>query len=411
MLTGNFMSPLVGSPSSSGSEELSPDELARYSRHLGLAEIGERGQARLKQSSVLIVGAGGLGSPAALYLAAAGVGRLGIADFDTVDVTNLQRQVLHDTSAVGTRKTHSARQRLEALNPLIRVDTIDEELTAGNALDVIGEYDVVVDGTDNFKTRYLTNDACVLLGRPNVYGSVLRFEGQASVFATPDGPCYRCLFREPPPPGLVPTCAEAGVLGVLPGLVGTIQATEAIKLIVGAGDTLAGRLLLIDALRMRFRTITVRRDPECPACGTRELTSLIDYDEFCHTRPVVAPARVADATAPAAAARPPVLHNMTPGELADRLRHGDDVEVIDVREPYEWRIARIHGARLIPLSHVPSASADLPRERDIVVYCHHGHRSRTAGQILLAQGFSRVWNLTGGIARWSAEVDPSVPTY
>ena len=406
------MSPLVGSPSSSGAEELGPDELARYSRHLGLAEIGERGQTRLKQSSVLIVGAGGLGSPAALYLAAAGVGRLGIADFDTVDVTNLQRQVLHDTSAVGARKTDSARQRLEALNPLIRVDTIDEELTAANALEVIGDYDVVIDGTDNFKTRYLTNDACVLLGRPNVYGSVLRFEGQASVFATPDGPCYRCLFREPPPPGLVQSCAEAGVLGVLPGLVGTIQATEAIKLIVGAGETLAGRLLLIDALRMRFRTITLRRDPECPACGTRELTSLIDYDEFCGVRPSAAPPPVADEVVPATvASRPPVLHNMTPGELAERLRHGGELEVIDVREPYEWRIARIDGARLIPLARVPSASAELPRERDIVVYCHHGHRSRTAGQILLAQGFRRVWNLSGGIARWSAEVDPSVPTY
>src|SRR5687768_7432606 len=393
------------------SPALEPDELVRYSRHMVLAEVGEDGQRRLKQSSVLVVGAGGLGSPVALYLAAAGVGRIGIVDFDAVDLSNLQRQVLHDTSGIGSRKTTSARARLEGLNPHVQVDTIDDELNASNALGIIGEYDVVVDGTDNFKTRYLTNDACVLLGRPNVYGSVLRFEGQASVFATADGPCYRCLFREPPPPGLVPSCAEAGVLGVLPGLIGTIQATEAIKLILGAGASLAGRLLLIDALRMRFRTIALRRDPECPACGTRELTSLIDYDEFCGVRAAAAPPRVVDTPGAAHASRPPVLHHMTPGELAERLRHGDDLEIIDVREPYEWRIARIEGARLIPLAHVSSASTDLVRERDVVVYCHHGHRSRTAGQILLAQGFRRVWNLTGGIARWSAEVDPSVPTY
>jgi sulfur-carrier protein adenylyltransferase/sulfurtransferase len=409
------MSSLAGSSSIASSDELGPDEIARYSRHLGLAEVGEAGQARLKRSSVLIVGAGGLGSPAALYLAAAGVGRLGIVDFDIVDVTNLQRQVLHDTRAVGHRKTDSARHRLEAINPLIRVETFDEELTAANALDIIRGYDVVVDGTDNFRTRYLTNDACVLLGRPNVYGSVLRFEGQASVFATPDGPCYRCLFREPPPRGLVPSCAEAGVLGVLPGLVGTIQATEAIKLVLGAGDTLAGRLLLVDALRMRFRTIVVRRDPECPACGTRELRELHDYDEFCGVHGahegVDRAASSAERQPPDFAARPGVLQTVTPGELAERLRRGDAIEMIDVREPYEWRIARIDGARLIPMSRVSSASADLPRERDIVVYCHHGQRSQAAGQFLVAQGFTRVWNLTGGIARWSAEVDPSVPTY
>ncbi|HEX6048574.1 MAG TPA: molybdopterin-synthase adenylyltransferase MoeB [Gemmatimonadaceae bacterium] len=409
------MSPPTGSPSAASLGELGPDEIARYSRHLGLAEIGEEGQARLKRSSVLIVGAGGLGSPAALYLAAAGVGRLGIADFDTVDVTNLQRQVLHDTTAIGRRKTDSARERVEALNPLVRVETFDEELTAANALDVIRGYDVVVDGTDNFKTRYLTNDACVLLGRPNVYGSVLRFEGQASVFATPDGPCYRCLFREPPPPGLVPSCAEAGVLGVLPGLVGTIQATEAIKLILGAGDTLAGRLLLIDAWRMRFRTIRVRRDPDCPACGTRELTALIDYDEFCAARPAPANAIPQVAEPPRgesrAAPRAGVLHDITPGELAERLGRGEPLEVIDVREPYEWRIARIDGAQLVPLSRIDTALSQLRRDREIVLYCHHGQRSRMAGEYLVAQGFDRVWNLTGGIARWSAEVDPSVPTY
>jgi adenylyltransferase/sulfurtransferase len=382
---------------------LEPHELVRYSRHLSLAEVGEQGQRRLKHGSVLIVGAGGLGSPAALYLAAAGVGRIGIADFDAVDVTNLQRQVLHDTASVGQPKTASARTRLEAINPLVRVETIDDELTSANALEVIADYDVVIDGTDNFKTRYLTNDACVLLGKPNVYGSVLRFEGQASVFATPDGPCYRCLFREPPPPGLVPSCAEAGVLGVLPGLIGMVQATEALKLLLGVGDTLAGRLLLVDALRMHFRTIRVRRDPECPACGTRELQALVDYDEFCN--------RASSQPEPAPASRAMGVQELEPHELADRLRRGDRLDVIDVREPYEWRIARIDGARLIPLSTFGAMAAALPHDRDLVLYCHHGTRSRAAAEFLVQQGFSRVWNLTGGIARWSAEVDPAVPTY
>jgi sulfur-carrier protein adenylyltransferase/sulfurtransferase len=379
--------------------QLEPEELVRYSRHIGLTEVGESGQRRLKQASVLIVGAGGLGSPAALYLAAAGVGRLGIADFDDVDLSNLQRQVLHDTHSIGSRKTASARARLQAINPLVHVETVDAELTASNALEVIGAYDVVIDGTDNFKTRYLTNDACVLLGRPNVYGSVLRFEGQASVFATPNGPCYRCLFREPPPPGLVPSCAEAGVLGVLPGLIGTIQATEAIKLILGAGYTLAGRLLLVDALRMHFRTIQLRRDPDCPACGTRELTALIDYDEFCGTP------SSRDAT------RSDTVRDIAPRELSERLRRGDAIDLIDVREPYEWRIARIEGARLIPLGRIGMSVAELARDRDIVLYCHHGSRSLAAGEHLVAQGFDRVWNLSGGIDRWSEEVDASVPTY
>src|SRR5688572_28188020 len=383
-----------------GSSELESLELVRYSRHIGLAEIGEQGQRRLKQASVLIVGAGGLGSPAALYLAAAGIGRIGIVDFDTVDLSNLQRQVLHDSSRIGSRKTTSARARLETMNPHVHVETIDDELTAANALHVIGDYDVVIDGTDNFKTRYLTNDACVLLGPPNVYGSVLRFEGQASVFATPDGPCYRCLFREPPPPGLVPSCAEAGVLGVLPGLIGTIQATEAIKLILGAGDSLAGRLLLIDALRMHFRTIRLRRDPACPACGTRELQSLIDYDEFCGT-----------GNTTSTDARASGVQELTPRELAERLRRGDAMDLIDVREPYEWRIARIEGARLIPLARIDASVPELPRDRDIVLYCHHGVRSRAACEFLVAQGFGTVWNLSGGIDQWSAEVDSSVPTY
>ena len=381
---------------------LEPYELVRYSRHLGLAEVGEQGQRRLKHGSVLIVGAGGLGSPAALYLAAAGVGRIGIADFDTVDVTNLQRQILHDTASVGRSKTASARARLEAINPLVHVEAINDELTAANALAIIGAYDVVVDGTDNFKTRYLTNDACVLLGKPNVYGSVLRFEGQASVFATPDGPCYRCLFREPPPPGLVPSCAEAGVLGVLPGLIGTVQATEAIKLLLGVGETLAGRLLLVDALRMHFRTIRLRRDPECPACGTRELQALIDYDEFCNHVPSEPPTHPAP---------PMAVQELEPCQLADRLRRGEAIDVIDVREPYEWRIARIEGATLIPLSTFGARVAELPRDRDLVLYCHHGTRSRAAAEFLVRQGFSRVWNLSGGIAQWSADVDPTVATY
>jgi adenylyltransferase/sulfurtransferase len=354
----------------------------------------------LKQASVLIVGAGGLGSPAALYLAAAGIGRLGIVDHDTVDLTNLQRQVLHDTRGVGLEKTASARARLEAINPLVRVETVNAELTSANALEIIAAYDVVVDGTDNFKTRYLTNDACVLSGKPNVYGSVLRFEGQASVFAAAQGPCYRCLFPEPPPPGLVPSCAEAGVLGVLPGLIGTIQATEAIKLILGAGETLIGRLLLVDALRMNFRTVRLRRDPTCPACGTRELTSLIDYEQFCNGRST-------EATTEATVG----VRQITPRELADRLRRHEPIDLVDVREPYEWRIARIEGARLIPLSHFGAALSELSPDREIVLYCHHGPRSQTAAEFLVEQGFGRVWNLTGGIDRWSAEVDPTVATY
>jgi adenylyltransferase/sulfurtransferase len=380
--------------------ELDSDELVRYSRHIRLKEVGEDGQRRLRDASVLVIGAGGLGSPAALYLAAAGVGRIGIVDFDVVDLSNLQRQLLHDTSRIGVKKTESARARLHEINPHVDVDAIDAELTSANALQVIADYDVVLDGTDNFKTRYLTNDACVLLGRPNVYGSVLRFEGQASVFATADGPCYRCLFREPPPPGLVPSCEAAGVLGVLPGLIGTIQATEAIKLIVGAGETLAGRLLLVDALRMSFRTIRLARDPECPACGTRELKELIDYDEFCgiSSHDVAPPLHAG-------------VREMAPRELAERLERGDPLDIIDVREPYEWRIGRIEGARLIPLGRIGMAMSEVSRDREIVLYCHHGVRSRAAAEFLAEQGFEGVWNLTGGIDRWSAEVDASVPTY
>ena len=356
------------------------------------------GQARLRRGSVLLVGAGGLGSPAALYLAAAGVGRLGIVDADVVDITNLQRQLLHGTADVGRAKTSSARDRLLDVNPHVRVDTYDIRLTSANALEILRDYDVIVDGTDNFPTRYLLNDACVILGKPNVYGSILKFEGQASIFAAPGGPCYRCLFREPPPPGLVPSCAEAGVFGVLPGLVGVIQATETIKLLLGAGETLAGKLLLIDALRMRFRTITVARDPDCPACGTRTITALMDYEAFCG---------ISSAASEGGAAG----DEITPAELKERLERGDPVDVIDVREPHEWQIARISGARLIPMGEIPSSLAALDPAREIVVHCHHGARSAAVAEFLRSEGFPRVRNLTGGIARWSAEIDPSIPQY
>jgi len=379
---------------------LSNDEIQRYARHLMLPDVGVEGQQRLKAARVLIVGAGGLGSPVALYLAAAGVGTLGLVDFDAVDVSNLQRQILHGTKDVGRSKLDSARARLGDVNPHVRVETHDARLTSANALDIIGRYDIVVDGTDNFATRYLTNDACVLLGKPNVYGSIFRFEGQASVFGLDDGPCYRCLFPEPPPPGSVPSCAEGGVLGVLPGIVGTIQATEAIKLVLGIGETLAGRLLLIDALSMQFRAMTLRKDPACPACGTRTITALIDYDEFCGA-PTSGAIHHAD----------DVLE-ITPLELADRLsRARDTFDLIDVREPGEWAIARIDGARLIPLAQIPSSIRSLDKSRDIVVMCRSGVRSADAIRFMQREGFTRVKNLAGGILRWSADVDPRVPRY
>jgi len=379
---------------------LSNDEIQRYARHLILPDVGVEGQQRLKAARVLIVGAGGLGSPVALYLAAAGVGTLGLVDFDAVDVSNLQRQILHGTKDVGRSKLDSARARLGDVNPHVRVETHDARLTSANALDIIGRYDIVVDGTDNFATRYLTNDACVLLGKPNVYGSIFRFEGQASVFGLDDGPCYRCLFPEPPPPGSVPSCAEGGVLGVLPGIVGTIQATEAIKLVLGIGETLAGRLLLIDALSMQFRAMTLRKDPACPACGTRTITALIDYDEFCGA-PTSGAIHHAD----------DVLE-ITPLELADRLsRARDTFDLIDVREPGEWAIARIDGARLIPLAQIPSSIRSLDKSRDIVVMCRSGVRSADAIRFMQREGFTRVKNLAGGILRWSADVDPRVPRY
>jgi adenylyltransferase/sulfurtransferase len=348
---------------------------------------------------VLLIGAGGLGSPLALYLAAAGVGTIGLVDFDVVDVTNLQRQVLHGTDDVGRPKLASARDRIGDVNPHVHVETYETRLTSANALEILRDYDVVVDGTDNFQTRYLTNDACVLLGKPNVYGSIFRFEGQASVFATADGPCYRCLFREPPPPGLVPSCAEGGVLGVLPGLVGTIQATEAIKLLLGIGSPLVGRLLLVDALTMQFRTVRLRKDPECPACGTHEIRELIDYDQFCGVTPSGAP--IADDTIP----------ELTPREVAEKRRRGDDFDLLDVRERHEWEIARIEGARLVPLGTLGEALATLDSARELVVHCKSGARSARAVRQLRAAGFRRVWNLAGGINRWSEEVDPSVPKY
>jgi molybdopterin/thiamine biosynthesis adenylyltransferase/rhodanese-related sulfurtransferase len=382
---------------------LTPDELQRYHRHLILPDVGEEGQRRLKAARVLLVGAGGLGSPAALYLAAAGVGHLGIVDADDVELSNLQRQVLHGTRDVGRAKVASARERLRDLNPLVSVATYHTRLSSANALDILRDYDVIVDGTDNFQTRYLINDACVLLGKPNVYGSVIRFDGQASVFSVEGGPCYRCLFREPPPPGLVPNCAEGGVFGVLPGLVGVIQATETIKLITGAGEPLVGRLLLVDALRMRFRTIELVRDPECPACGTREITALIDYDAFCGV----------PASVPAAADHADDEHaeEITPLVLAARLQNGAPPAVVDVREPHEWAIARLPHARLVPLNSLPQAVSSLDRDAELVVYCHHGARSAAAAAWLRDQGFARVRNLVGGIDRWSLEVDSSLRRY
>jgi adenylyltransferase/sulfurtransferase len=384
---------------------LTREELVRYHRHLTLPEVGAEGQRRLKHARVLLVGAGGLGSPAALYLAAAGVGTIGLVDFDAVDVSNLQRQILHGTRDVGRPKTDSARDRLHDINPHVRLETHETRLTSGNALEVLGTYDLVVDGSDNFQTRYLVNDACVLLAKPYVYGSIIRFEGQASVFAAPGGPCYRCLFREPPPAGLVPNCAEGGVLGVLPGMVGTIQATEAIKLILGIGEPLVGRLLLVDALRMRFRAIELRPDPQCPACGTREITALIDYAAFCG--PGSGPGDAAES----AANDGEVDGEITPRELAARLARGDDVQLIDVREPYEWEIARIEGARLIPLGSLAGSLDELDPHRETVVHCHHGIRSAAAAELLRGAGFQRVLNLAGGIARWSDEVDPSMAQY
>lgn len=380
---------------------LSSQELARYGRHLSLSEIGVAGQERLKAARVLIVGAGGLGSPAALYLASAGIGTIGLVDDDVVDRSNLQRQILYGEHDVGRSKLDAAHTRLRECNPNVALELHEKRLTPANAREIIAEYDVVVDGTDNFATRYLVNDVCVLLGRPNVYGSVLRFEGQASVFATADGPCYRCLFRDPPPAGLVPSCGEAGVMGVLPGIIGTIQATETIKLITGAGESLAGRLLLVDALTMSFRTIHLRRDPDCPACGTRELGIASNYVTQCEGPAAGGPRESAE-SAP---------REVTPRELQEMITRGEALQLVDVREPHEWEIARLPAARLVPLHRLDTDLDTLERSRPLVVYCHHGARSRAAAALLEEAGFTQVSSLAGGIARWSADVDPSVPTY
>ncbi|WP_411282132.1 molybdopterin-synthase adenylyltransferase MoeB [Gemmatimonas sp.] len=359
---------------------------------MALPGVGLEGQQRLKAARVLIVGAGGLGSPTALYLAAAGVGTIGLVDHDVVDVTNLQRQLLHGTRDVGRAKLDSARDRLLDVNPHVQLELHAVWLTSANALDLVGRYDVIIDGTDNFNTRYLVNDACVLLRKPNVHGSVFQFDGQASVFATEHGPCYRCLYPEPPPPGMVQNCAEGGVLGVLPGLIGTIQATETIKIILKVGETLAGRLLMIDALAMQFQSVTITRDPNCPACGTRTLTQLIDYDEFCG---VAGPASVATFEA---------VPEMTPALLAARRARGDDFDLIDVREPHEALRSRIEWSRLIPLGTLASAMASLDPARELVVICRSGTRSADAVRRLQAAGFPRAASVAGGMLRWRSEM-------
>lgn len=378
---------------------LDSHELVRYSRHLTLPQVGLDGQRRLKAARVLIIGAGGLGSPIALYLAAAGIGTLGLVDFDVVDVTNLQRQLLHGTRDVGRTKLDSARDRLHDVNPGVQVVTHARRLTSANAFEILAGYDVIVDGTDNFATRYLANDACVLLDLPYVYGSIYRFDGQASLFVTGDAPCYRCLYSEPPPAALVPNCAEGGVLGVLPGMVGTIMATEVIKVVLGIGETLAGRLLLIDALTMSFRQLRVSKDPDCPVCGTRTQRELIDYDEFCNVGDVAVTSG-ADAVA-----------EITPTELARTLRDDPMLQLIDVREPAEWEICHIDGARLIPLGALADALPTLELNCGIVVMCRSGKRGATAARQLTAAGFTQVRNLTGGILQWSDEVDAGVAKY
>ncbi len=393
-----------------GLPQLTNEEIKRYSRHLIMPEVGVDGQRRLKAGSVLCVGAGGLGSPAAMYLAAAGVGRIGIVDFDVVDYSNLQRQIIHGTSSIGKTKLESAKARLLDINPHIQIDTYETALSSENALELFAPYDVILDGTDNFPTRYLTNDACVLLGKPNAYGSIFRFEGQASVFGAKDGPCYRCLYPEPPPPGLVPSCAEGGVLGVLPGVIGVIQATEAIKLITGIGDPLVGRFLIYDALRMKFRELKLRKDPDCPVCGTHPtVTKLIDYEEFCGMRPSVEAEAVAAAEAAGATAASAT--EITAVELKQRMDRGDKLTIVDVREPNEYQINRIAGSQLIPLGEIPRRYAELEQDDEIVVHCKMGGRSAKAADYLRSVGFKRVLNLKGGILDWVDKVDPSQPKY
>ncbi|HZE93214.1 MAG TPA: molybdopterin-synthase adenylyltransferase MoeB [Gemmatimonadales bacterium] len=375
---------------------LSHEELLRYSRHLTLPDVGLEGQSKLRDARVLLIGAGGLGCPAALYLAAAGVGTLGIVDFDLVDRSNLQRQILHGTSGIGTAKTESARARLRDVNPHVQIETFAERLTSANALAILRDWDIVVDGSDNFPTRYLVNDACVLLGKPDVYGSVFRFDGQVSVFSAKQGPCYRCLYAEPPPPDLVPSCAEGGVLGVLPGIIGSLQALEVIKLIVGFGEPMIGRLLLFDGRRMQFRELALEKDPDCPVCGVRPtVTSLIDYEAFC--------GEVGRGTGDGV--------EISALELQRERGRKPDLLLLDVREPREAQIARIEGARLIPLRELPRRLAELPGHAEIVTHCHHGQRSLQAREILKGAGFASVRSLAGGIDAWSREVDADVPRY
>ena len=382
--------------------ELSNEEIARYSRHLILPEVGMEGQKKLKAARVLCVGTGGLGSPLALYLAAAGVGTIGLVDFDVVDSSNLQRQIIHSTADIGRPKIDSAEEKLKSLNPFINIVKFETMLTSANALEIISQFDVIADGTDNFQTRYLVNDACVITGKPNAYGSIFRFEGQASGFATKEGPCYRCLYPEPPPPGLVPSCAEGGVLGILPGLVGVIQATEAIKLILGVGEPLIGRLLLVDALNMSFRQLKLRKNPDCPVCGTNPtVTELIDYDQFCGILPAAA---TVETTMNNGIAQISVI------DFKRKRDAGEDIYLLDVREPHEFQIANL-GGHLIPLGDLPNRVNELDKNREIVVHCKMGGRSQKAAELLQQAGFSKIQNLAGGITAWSEQIDPAVPKY
>ena len=379
--------------------KLSKEEVQRYSRHLIMPEVGLEGQLKLKRARVLAIGTGGLGAPLGLYLAAAGVGHLGLVDFDVVDNSNLQRQVTFTTADVGKPKSEAAKARLQALNPMIDIVSYETRLTSDNALDLFRDYDIIVDGTDNFPTRFLVNDACVLLGKPNVYGSIFRFEGQATVFGYPGGPCYRCLYPEPPPPGLVPSCAEGGVLGVLPGIVGSIQAMETIKLILGAGDPLVGRLLLFDALAMRFRELKLKKNPECPVCGEHPtLKKLIDYEEFCGIRGEEAPAMTDG------------ISEITATDLKKRLDRGDKLFILDVREPHEYQICNLNG-KLIPLGELPRRVNELDSSVEMVVHCRSGKRSADAIHFLQTAGFKKLWNLKGGVLAWADEVDPRMPKY
>lgn len=390
---------------------LSANEVLRYSRHLILDEVGIEGQQRIKKARVLLIGAGGLGSPSALYLAAAGVGTLGLVDFDVVEASNLHRQVIHRTRDVGRPKLDSARDRIRDVNPNVHVELFNTRFDTSNALEILRDFDIVVDGTDNFATRYLTNDAAVMLGKPNAFGCIFRFEGQASVFGAPDGPCYRCLFREPPPAGLIPNCAEAGVLGVLPGLVGTIQAVETLKLILGIGDPLIGRLLLIDSLGMNFRSIVVRRDPACPMCGdsTAGGATIHSFDDRAPDYIDVACATPSNGTESHDGNA--MIHQISATDLAARIARGDDFDLVDVREPAEWAIVRIDGARLVPLATIPDATSDWDRAREVVLYCRSGVRSMHAAEELVRQGFANVTNVVGGIVSWTNDVDPSLQRY